>query len=259
MVSGSKPYEIVCSRETLNAAFEVTLRRGSRPGADGIKCRNLLPHQQEYVSDLSTLLKKQAYVPGRSRIIKKNYKGKTINVHILCVRDLIVQRAVRMALSGLYTNDSPLFGSPVCLCRSLQECRRRTCLVAAMNWIARLDVKNFYSSIDLNRLFDELLRYTGDEGIVDLVSTCLAGEDRCGLPIGHPLSTFLANIYLAPVDFAIGPEATGLAFRYSDEWNITWERQEVLTEWANRLTQSCAIRGLQTHPLEMGQHFPNGG
>jgi len=117
-------------------------------------------------------------------------------------------------------------------------------------FIAQVDVRDFFLSVDLNRLGPILSDLAGEEDATLALAFVRAprrlGErlipPETGLPVGLPISPLLANLYLAPLDHDI--EAAIVTFlRYSDDLFLAAETAAL---------RDAAVCVLQNRLHEMG-------
>ncbi len=93
-------------------------------------------------------------------------------------------------------------------------------------WVYKLDVSNYFNSIDVSILLGELSHLINDEAELRFFSCLLEGDsavyegqvihEKRGVMAGTPTSPFLANVYLTPLDRHF--ESLGIPYaRYSDD------------------------------------------
>lgn len=113
----------------------------------------------------------------------------------------------------------------------------------------KLDVRNYFNSIDINLLLPQLKSlFADDVPLYDFIASQLSDpramdegvviEERKGAMAGMPYAVFLANVYLAQLDrkFATIP---GLIYcRYSDDIIIFSKDNQLLEEAKNLLQKS---------------------
>lgn len=92
------------------------------------------------------------------------------------------------------------------------------------NFVARLDIKSYYNSINHDVLLGILSDFGLEENLFDIVQQYLKIPDRdntgVGIVAGGALSPFLGAVYLSPLDYAMEKMCkTGKIFyiRYQDD------------------------------------------
>lgn len=154
------------------------------------------------------------FKPARTSFIPKT-NGKMRKLGIPCVRDKVVQEAMRLILEAIY--DSP-YGAyfhetshgfrPNHSCHTaLREFRSKW---SAVNWLIEGDIRACFDELDLQVLVSTLRKKIADERFVNLIWKALkAGyidlhgrkqESLVGSPQGSLISPILANAYLHELD-----------------------------------------------------------
>ena len=133
-------------------------------------------------------------------------------------------------------------------------------------YVCSCDIKDFYGSIDRDRINLILTKHINHEPALSLLKRALSSptvpmntsrkdyrkhKERKGVPQGLAISNILAAIYLMDVDTAM--RARGVAyFRYVDD--VLIYGQETLVRDAHKsLTGRLKRRGLTLHPLKSGK------
>lgn len=199
-------YDRVCLTSVLDQAFREGLRKNSRAGLDGITWQQIEENLDSFLSQLRKELINGIYQPVAPKTETTSFifnSRKTITFDVLNTKDRTVEYAVRIVLSKLYEK---VFLPFVCAYRpgkgekyfvSLIERKIRN----GYSWIAYVDIKSFFRSIDIKILIDELSDFAQDKELVSLIEKCLFLDNRKrGIPLGHILSTFLSDVYLHPID-----------------------------------------------------------
>ncbi len=126
----------------------------------------------------------------------------------------------------------------------------------------KVDISNYFNSIDVSKLLDKLDFLKGKDGrlfaflqrlLTQDEALCQEDGKQCvvqekrGAMAGTPLSPFLANVYLTETDHFF-EDAGVLYFRYSDDILIFADNEEQLARLQNRLYESIAKHGLALNP-----------
>ena len=122
----------------------------------------------------------------------------------------------------------------------------------------KADIHDYFNSVDVEKLLPMLRQILKDDAPL---YGFLAGMLRCpyalqdgqpvrmrkGIMAGMPLSAFLANVYLMPLDSAM--EASGLVYaRYSDDIIIFAPGEAALEDGIRRIHAILKERGLEINP-----------
>ena len=214
---------------TLAAAWVAVKRNGGSAGSDHQSIEDFEKDFVEEIARLSEALRTGTYRPRpirRAYIDKPGSKEKR-PLGIPCVRDRVVQGALRMVIEPIFENVfvSHSYGfRPRMGCKdALREVERL--LRAGYTRVVDADIKAYFDSIPHGPLMADIGRYIADGRVLDLVQSFLKQdilEDMLlwtpekGSPQGAVVSPLLANLYLHPVDVAMA--AAGFEMiRYADD------------------------------------------
>ena len=133
-------------------------------------------------------------------------------------------------------------------------------------WVAKVDVRKYFFSIDHEILLGRLRRMIDDERFMGLLEQLLATYDAGpgfafaaralpdllrprGLPIGNLTSQLLANFFLEPVDRFIKEELKVRRYlRYMDDLVIVAPTRSTAAEWLEAVRSRLRGLRLKAHP-----------
>jgi RNA-directed DNA polymerase len=236
--------------ETLEEAYRIAKRNGGAPGIDGqsfsaIESEDLARFLREVREDLITGRYKP--MPNRRVEIPKG-NGKVRTLQIPCIRDRVVQGALKLILEAVFEADfcSNSYGfrpkrSPH---RALAEVRRS--VMRRMSTVIDVDLSRYFDTIRHSILLDKIAQRIQDPQVLHLVKQIIKVGGTVGVPQGGPFSPLAANIYLNEVDWYFdaircktaqgGYEAVNY-HRFADDIVITLSGHHTKRGWAERALQ----------------------
>ncbi len=236
--------------ETLEEAYRLAKRNGGAPGIDGqtfqdIESGGLATFLAAVREDLLTGRYKP--MPNRRVEIPKG-NGKFRTLQIPCIRDRVVQGALKLILEAVFEADfcSNSYGfrpqrSPH---RALAEVRRS--VMRRMSTVIDVDLSRYFDTIRHSVLLDKIAKRIQDPQVLHLVKQVLKVGGKVGVPQGGPFSPLAANIYLNEVDWFFdairrktaegGYEAVNY-HRFADDIVITVSGHHTKRGWAERALQ----------------------
>jgi RNA-directed DNA polymerase len=236
--------------ETLEEAYRIAKRNGGAAGIDGqsfsdIEAQGLTDFLQEIREDLLTNRYKP--MPNRPVEIPKG-NGKVRILQIPCIRDRVVQGALKLILEAIFEADfcSNTYGfrpkrSPH---RALAEVRRR--VMRRMSTVIDVDLSRYFDTIRHAVLLDKIAKRIQDPQVLHLVKQIIKVGGSIGVPQGGPFSPLAANIYLSEVDWyfdairrktAEGNYEAVNYHRFADDIVITVSGHHTKRGWAERALQ----------------------
>jgi RNA-directed DNA polymerase len=236
------------------AASRVCVRsKGKAPGVDGVTAAEFKKHGTEHLQTLRMELKKRTYRPQplrRVEIPKAN--GKMRPLGIPCLRDKIVQEAMRMALEPIFEvefHENSYGFRPHRSAHQAVFCCRHV-MLHGFTWVIEGDVKACFDEISHKSILGAVREKVMDNKFLDLLQLFLkAGvvvDGRLlptvkGVPQGGVISPLLANIVLNKLDWFLHEKAKhgnerdnalrrgepNLRFaRYADDWCVFLTRAD---------------------------------
>jgi len=193
--------------------------------------------------------------PLKVRIPNKLNSNKNMIIDVSNIRDRIVEYAIRIVLTSFYEKEFILLPRTFWLVKGENQFSHILRMLKSKGyiWYLGADVKSFYSSINISLLIKELITKTEDKALVNLIKKCLFIEFKDkGLPTGHILSTFLANIYLYPIDIQLIEK---IAVRFSDSWFFAKKKNENFHSDIEFLDKLLRKRNLSLNREKMRIYF----
>lgn len=250
----------VVKTETLLEAYRIAKRNGGAPGIDGQTFNDI---ESEGLAVFLSALRKElltgGYKPRANRLVdipKGNGKARTLQIP--CIRDRVVQGAVKLILEAIFEADfcSNSYGyrpkrSPH---RALAEVRRS--VMRRMSMVVDIDLSRYFDTIRHSVLMAKIAKRVQDPQVMHLIKQVIKVGGKKGVPQGGPFSPLAANIYLNEVDWAFdairrrtaeGPYEAVNYHRFADDIVITVSGHHSKRGWAQR-----ALQRLREHLAPLG-------
>lgn len=240
----------IAKRETLEEAYRIAKRNGGAPGIDGqsfadIESAGLPPFLEALRDELLT----GRYQPQPNRrvdIPKSN--GKVRTLQIPCIRDRVVQGALKLILEAIFEADfcpnSYGFRPKRSPHGALAEVRRS--VLRRMTKVIDVDLSRYFDTIRHSVLLEKIAKRIEDPQVMHLVKQIVKAGGKIGVPQGSPFSPLAANIYLNEVDWAFDAIRRKTAegsyeavnyHRFADDMVITVSGHHSKRGWAERALQ----------------------
>jgi len=247
----------VYQRKNLELAWARVRENRGAGGIDGQSLKEFEEQLDEQLDRLHAELKSDSYrpLPVRQRLIPKpGQPGKFRPLGIPTIYDRVCQQALRNRLEPIFEPvfDDASFGyrrgrsAKDALGKIWRELRE------GREWIVDADLKDFFGSVDHDKLVTLVAQRVSDGRVLRLIRSMLkAGcmvEGRClsteqGTPQGGVVSPLLSNVLLTPFDREMRRRGYGLT-RYADDWVVTCrsraEARRVLAE-ATKILKALGV------------------
>jgi group II intron reverse transcriptase/maturase len=248
--------------EVLAEAYHQAKRNGGAPGIDGMTFDDIEESGREtFLNAIREDLLAKTYKPRANRRVEvPKGNGKVRTLQIPCIRDRVVQGALKWVLEAIFEADfcpnSYGFRPKRSPHRALAEVRRSLC--RRMSTVIDVDLSCYFDTIRHSSLLAKIARRVEDPDVLRLVKLILKAGGKVGVPQGGPFSPLAANIYLNEVDWYFdaircktaegGYEAVNY-HRFADDIVILVSGHHTKRGWAERalqrLTEQIAPLGVE--------------
>ena len=245
----------VAKLDTLTEAYQQAKRNGGVPGIDGQTFADIeAGGHAQFLRAIRDELLAGTYHPQPNRVVEiPKGEGKVRKLQIPCIRDRVVQGALKLILEAIFEADfcPNSYGyrpkrSPH---QALAEVRRS--VLRRMSTVVEVDLARYFDTIRHDILLQQIARRVQDPAVLHLVKQILKAGGKIGVPQGGPFSPLAANIYLNEVDWAFdgirrqtaqGAYEAVNYHRFADDIVITVSGHHTKRGWATR-----ALQRLQEH------------
>ena len=224
-------FESLCSESLLKKAFLAVRKNKGAPGVDRITIEQFQSNLNEEIARLYDDLVNWTYQPRPARRVEiPKPQGGTRNLSIPCVRDRVVQAALKSLLEPFF---EPLFSERSFGFRPERNAQQAVKMAQSAcqkgkDICVDIDLEKFFDKVHHDRLIARVATVIKDKRILRLIGITLRSgimkqgvfqSTNTGTGQGSPLSPLLSNIVLDELDQEL--EKRGFEFcRYADDCNI---------------------------------------
>ena len=276
----------VYSRKNLDAAFRKVRSNKGTAGVDHktieqfeIKLEAELTYLEDALRDdtYRPMAVKRVYIPKPGKPDEKRPLG------IPCVRDRVVQTAVRNVIEPIFEKDFAEHSYGFRPRKGAKSALRRVWHLLGTEegqWVVDADIKSYFDTIDHDRLMKLVGYKIADSRLLGLLEQFLTQqvrdewstwESERGTPQGGVISPLLANIYLDSLDHLMASKGFRMT-RYADDFVVQCRSREEAElalalvgewmEWAGLMlhpekTRIVDMRQKGANFVFLGYHFEN--
>ena len=198
-------YVHVCKRETLRAAYAMAKENDGAPGSDGVTFEAIEAQGVEgFLEQIRDELITRSYVPLRARKkeIPKEGSTKVRTLSIPCIRDRVVQGALKLIVEPIFEADFQPGSYGYRPKRSAQQAVTRVADAIAMGktQVIDIDLKAYFDGVRHDLLLAKVALRISDDDVLHLLRIMLKANGKRGVPQGGVISPVLSNLYLNEVD-----------------------------------------------------------
>jgi RNA-directed DNA polymerase len=236
--------------ETLEEAYRVAKRNGGAAGLDEQNFSDIeVSGLADFLGGIRGDLLTGRYQPRANRRVEiPKGKGKVRTLQIPCIRDRVVQGALKLILEAVFEADfcpnSYGFRPQRSPHDALAEVRRS--VLRRMSTVIDVDLSRYFDTIRHAVLLDKIAKRIQDPQVLHLVKQIIQVGGKVGVPPGGPFRPLAANIYLNEVDWffdavrrktAEGDYEAVNYHRFADDMVITLSGHHTKRGWAERALQ----------------------
>jgi RNA-directed DNA polymerase len=198
-------YVHVCKMETLSEAYALAKENDGAPGSDGVSFEAIEESGVEaFLEQIQRELIQRSYYPRPARHVEipKDGGTKVRRLSIPCIRDRVVQGALKLILEPIFEADFQpgSYGyRPKRTAHAAVE-RVAQAIVENKTRVIDLDLRAYFDSVRQDVLLAKVAQRVSDEDVLHLLKIILKASGKLGVPQGGVISPLLSNVYLNEVD-----------------------------------------------------------
>jgi RNA-directed DNA polymerase len=198
-------YVHVSKMETLHEAYRMAKQNNGAPGIDGVTFAAIEAGGVEcFLTHIRDELVSRTYQPmrPRKREIPKDGGTKVRVLSIPCIRDRVVQGALKLILEPIFEADFQPGSYGYRPCRTAHQAINRVAkaIVRRKTRVLDLDLRAFFDNVQHSVLLAKVARRVQDDDVMHLLNMMLKVTGKKGVPQGGVISPLISNLYLTEVD-----------------------------------------------------------
>lgn len=197
-------YVHVCKPETLRAAYQMAKENNGAPGIDGVSFQAIEEKGvEQFLQQIRDELASRTYRPMRLR--KKEIPkdgGKVRVLSIPCIRDRVVQGALKLILEPIFEADFQPGSYGYRPKRTAHQAvhRVKEAIAREKTRVIDIDLRAYFDNVKHHLALEKIARRIQDEDVMHLLKLMLKAAGKQGVPQGGVISPLISNIYLNEVD-----------------------------------------------------------
>lgn len=251
----------IYKQKNLQIAWERVKANQGAGGIDGVSVKAFDEEAERHLARLHEELRTGAFRPipvKQVHIPKAGKPGEFRQLGIPTIFDRVCQQAILNRLGPIFEPDLDDANFGYRTGRSTKDALRKVWkeIQEGREWIVDADLKDFFGSVDHERLLSLASRRVADGRVLGLIRDFLKagsyGEGRLfptdkGVPQGGVVSPLLSNLLLTPFDKEMRSRGYRLT-RYADDWVITCASAQEARSALAAAGKVLETLGVKLHP-----------
>jgi len=158
---------------------------------------------EKFLEQLRGELVQRRYRPRRLRKVRiPKEGGKTRQLSIPCIRDRVVQGALKLILEPIFEADfqpgSHGYRPKKTAHAALQ--RVAEAILKHLTYVVDFDLRSYFDTVRHHLVLEKVVRRVSDSEVLGLLKLLLKSSGKQGVPQGGVISPLISNLYLNEVD-----------------------------------------------------------
>ena len=174
--------------ETLEEAYRLSKRNGGAPGIDGLSFDDIEAMTPErFLEDIRQELLTGSYKPQKNRRVDiPKGKGKVRTLQIPCIRDRVVQGALKLILEAIFEADfcPNSYGYRPKRSPHLALAEVRRSVLRRMSTVIDVDLSSYFDTIQHAKLLSLIAKRIQDPQVLGLIKQIIKATGKVGVPQG---------------------------------------------------------------------------
>lgn len=256
VLTPAKIFDQHLSKALLKSIFEEEIAPGAARGLDGISVQRF---EKKLDQELDIVLRKvrnctYQFTRYREKLIVKSATKLPRQISIPTIRDKLVLKFLNRVLSEIYPRE--INAPPHNMVKRVHTICKG---LGKDDAFLRIDIKNFYPTVDHSILMRVLRRTTRKKQLLTLIERSIetatgtgSTKSEIGIPQGLSISNILSSIYLSEIDDYFDGLKDIDYFRFVDDILIIGKNERLL-ELSKELPKLIKKkRKIECHPIEAG-------
>ena len=252
-MSASSAFKIIFTKKYIEELYFSSVRYRPAVGIDRI---NMKTFERQLKDNIDIIYRKSRngtynFSQFREKLLSRGPSKYPRVISIPTIRDKLTLKALFEVMNIVYGNETPFLHKIINeVSLSVNE--------GLYDGVLRLDVKDFYPSIQHDILFNQINKRVKKKEILHLLKDAISQttvakatggkksyQIKC-VPQGLSISNVLANIYMSPIDYKYSKKSSYKYYRYVDDILILCDC-DATNSLRDAITKDCKILGLELH------------
>ncbi len=191
-------YVHICKRETLREAYRMAKANDGAPGIDGVTFQAVEAEgTEQFLDQLREELVQRTYRPQQARKVEiPKGNGKMRQLSVPCIRDRVVQGAVKLILEPIFEADFQpgSFGYRPKKSAHAAIQRVRQAVVEGKTYVIDFDLRSYFDTVRHHIVLKKVAQRVDDDAVLWLLKLLLDASGKRGVPQGGVITPLTQKV-----------------------------------------------------------------